>query len=519
MKFIHLFVNILILIILTLIGSVGCNPTVFKDGALDSKLLKKRPVPGNLVKTSGNGKQVVEPDILWMSGIDSSENLAFAGLRQKPDSVTYCLVIECDPVEDSLVLWPLAPEETPVSVLLDENRLQQLKHIIRNYSSLQKDSTHIIRTSIKDVISKRILGTPLPEPTHIYAVAANYPSHLKFDLAIKNIEENRKILEKGRARVFLKYPATRPPFIKSLDVSAFTGLLGPFDEICYPDKVTVPLDAEGHPGHKTGLQLDYEVEIGVVFGKKLTRENIENFSDDEILATVIGWVLINDTKSRNPQAMTRVLDADRLSALENPYRLGDEYLDKVLGIWNEKTCQWWSYAASWGKFTSIGPFLVACQEDFLFQPRGLISARSYGPDAERKFPIPDNNSEDILYLRQCSMLTVDKNYPDRIIWDIPEIVRSILEPGSALSFMDPAPSIEAGDIICMGTPGGTVITSKPYYIFDIAEDVAFWKEPLFWHDKFLRDNSYLYLHQGDKLFLWGEGLGFQILSIKQINIE
>ena len=113
-------------------------------------------------------------------------------MRQRPDSVTYCLVVECDPVKDSLALWPLAPEETPVSVLLDENRLQQLKHIIQNYSSLQKDSTHIIRTSIKDAISKRLLGTPLPEPAHIYAVAANYPSHLKFDLAIKNIEVESK---------------------------------------------------------------------------------------------------------------------------------------------------------------------------------------------------------------------------------------------------------------------------------------------------------------------------------------
>ena len=153
------------------------------------------------------------------------------------------------------------------------------------------------------------------------------------------------------------------------------------------------------------------------------------------------------------------------------------------------------------------------------QGRGLISARTYGRPDVRGGPIPAGRSADTFYMRQCGGLTTDVEYADALYWNIPQIIRSIVEPGGALSFMDDPVRIEAGDIICLGTPGGTVITSQSHGLLDFLERLIFFWRPINWHDAFFKKDANLYLRTGDRLFLWAEGLGYQLLNVREVEVE
>ena len=505
----------LLLTILVLFYGIGCSTKIVKPKALDTSFLESNYKLNKLLKKAEDEQSIVNPDILWMDGIDSRTDLTFAALRQEAGKKIFCLVLDCSPDKDSLILLPLESDETPISVLADNRKLRDLRQIAELYNPEKTLHDEIIRVSIKEAIHKKLLGSPLPEPKHIYAVAANFPSHLNYDLAIDDIESKKKILNKALARVFLKYPAVNPPPMQIFDENSLSGLLGPFDEITYPEMILIPKTLNGTLHLRTSTKLDYEVEIGVVFQRRLTWEMIKTADDDEIRSAIAGFVLINDTKVRNPQVMLKVLCDECISQPDDPYRIDDKTLDMTLGIWDQYTCHWWSYAASCGRFTSIGPFFVVAPDSRSFPSRAIMCARSYGSQEQRKYPKPENCTEDVLYLRQFSKVTEQDSYPDSMIWNIPKIVRSILSPESVLSFTGTEPTIEAGDIICMGTPGGTVLTSMPFFIFDISEDILFWKEPLFWHDIFFKRKSKFFLHNGDKLFLWGQGLGFQYLTVRQ----
>ena len=39
------------------------------------------------------------------------------------------------------------------------------------------------------------------------------------------------------------------------------------------------------------------------------------------------------------------------------YQFRHVKLDELLGDWNENICHWWSYAAGFGDYIAIGPFL------------------------------------------------------------------------------------------------------------------------------------------------------------------
>ena len=66
-----------------------------------------------------------------------------------------------------------------------------------------------------------------------------------------------------------------------------------------------------------------------------------------------------------------------------------------------------------------------------------------------------------------------------LIWDLPAVLRSILDPAdNALAFDGASPSLQAGDLVALGTPGGTVISARPWWLLPLAEDLLFWKEPV-----------------------------------------
>ena len=244
--------------------------------------------------------------------------------------------------------------------------------------------------------------------------------------------------------------------------------------------------------------------------------------DRQLRETVAGYLLFSDAKVRDPQVMGKILQAfdNRKGLPDDPYRIGDKALDGTLGIWDETTCHWWSYAASWGRYAAHGPFLVASAGEKSFRPRLILSARSYSSSADRPLLPPHGVLTDRLLLRQAALTTTSAGYRDALIWDIPAIIRSLLDPaGNALAFSGTHPVLNAGDLIALGTPGGTVISAKPWWLLPLAEDVLFWKDPEDFFEMFFAPAENSYLNSGDKLFLWGEGLGYQNLNVTSSGEE
>ena len=144
----------------------------------------------------------------------------------------------------------------------------------------------------------------------------------------------------------------------------------------------------------------------------------------------------------------------------------------------------------------------------------MVGGRSYGPADIRGMPPPENHESERVYLRQAAITTIRSDYPDALIWDLPEIMRSILNPeGNALGFMATPHFLEPGDIISLGTPGGAVVTAKPWWVSRLAENLLFWKDPVDFHRLFFKASEGNYLLSGDRIFLWAEGLGYQELEV------
>ena len=490
---------------------------VVKPKAFDPDVLKRKPVPADFLVPREEGERELLPDPAWMECVDPAANLTFAGYRAVPGELTFCLVLRCDPAADSLVLLPLRHNQSPLTALAECDYREDLRQSSERFArGAQGDvrSDDLISVSLRQAIDERRIGPPVPPPRHVFAVAANYPSHLEHDLAI-DLAGKRETLMKSRARVFVKYPPVPPPGEHGLQADGLAKIVGPYDGIAFPEEISLPGDDEA----RAATCVDYEAEIGVVMGRSLAWNDIRDAEDGEIWGAVAGSVLVGDTKARNPQVANRVRnlqsppDAPEAAA----YRTGDCALDRGLGVWGKATCHWWSYAASWGEYTSVGPFFVATPGHPGPGRRALVCARTYGPADERGVPAPPGRVENTMYLRQCAVATEDIDHHDGLIWSVPQIVRSILAPGNALGFMSEPPRLEPGDIICLGTPGGVVITSKSAFLFAVLRRALFWWDAERWHDKFFANDAGLYLHPGDEVFFWAEGLGFQRQQVRRLE--
>lgn len=500
----------------------GCGAPVVKQDAFDTAILERPAVPPSQIDRSVE-EIMLQPGAVWFPQVDATTSLTFAGYRREPGDITYVLVLACRPDDDRLVLLPLADGESPLDALADSARCEALRQAVSAFADAGQSEgsikTGAVEVSLSEVIDSARLGPPLPSPAHVFAVAANIPSHLRHDLALADIAEYRSHISVSRPRVFISHPLVFPPEAGAPREIPFTGIIGPYDALQYPSAILLPPKKEGEPFQQTSVRLDYEVEIGAVIGRQLTWEWVQNATDDELREAVAGLVLCSDAKARNPQVMLRAKALDEHVIAQPPYGFDDDYLDAAASGWESETCQWWSYAATWGDYTAIGPFFVASGDDLDERVRGLISARTYGAPNVRGESIPTGRSIGTFYLRQCGGLTTDIEYADAMYWNIPQIIRSIVEPGGALSFMDEPIRIEAGDIICLGTPGGTVITSKPHGLLEFLERLIFFWRPINFHDAFFKKDANLYLRTGDRLFLWAEGLGYQLLNVREVKVD
>jgi 2-keto-4-pentenoate hydratase/2-oxohepta-3-ene-1,7-dioic acid hydratase in catechol pathway len=499
----------------TLLLCGACASPLVKPGAFDPDVLRETPLPSCRLHPAMDGEEIVlEESADWMRLWP--ESLTFVGYRTSATERIYCVVLECVPEEDRLTLLPLTTGETSLSVLATPERRRELTEAVKRYAQDRAMPAGVepISIALNEAVAEQRLGPPIPDPKRVLAVAANYPSHLQHDLAIE--PASIEAIAKTPPRLFLKHPPQPPPGTDIVSTLPFKGVIGPFDPIVYPERTWLPKDESG-VSNSVPTALDYEVELGAVIARTLTWEDVREATDEQIYAAISGYVLVSDVKARNPQVYERALARNETSDMwAKPYLTGDANIDLILGNWTPDTVSWWSYAASLGDFTAVGPYFVANNGAPAMPSHALVCARSYGRSESRPYPIPGGRDADRFYLRQCSRATEEAGAPDRMLWKVPQIVRAALDPDGALAPMQDAAKLQPGDVIALGTPGGITLTVRGRGLIRFLNRILFWWNARDWHDAFFGPNLANYLHEGDMLFLWGEGLGCQRLPIRRI---
>ena len=492
----------------------ACASPLVKPAAFDPEVLGTLPLPASRLHPALDGEElVVEESADWMRLWP--DRLTFVGYRTSATERIYCVVLECVPEEDRLTLLPLAAGESSLSVLATPERRAELTDVVKRYAQDRALPAGVepISFALREAVAEQRLGPPIPDPHRVLAVAANYPSHLLHDLATDPACIGA--IAKTPPRLFLKHPPQPPPGTEMPSDLPFRGVIGPFDIIVYPERTWLPKDETG-TSNSVPTALDYEVELGAVVARTLTWEDVRDASDEELYTAIAGYVLVSDVKARNPQVYERALSRNETPDMwAKPYMTGDPETDLILGNWTADTVAWWGYAASLGDFTAVGPYFVASNGESEMPPHALICARSYGASESREFPIPGEREPDCFYLRQCSRATESEGH-DRMLWRIPQILRAALDPDGALAPTPDATKLQPGDVIALGTPGGITLTVGNRGWIRFLNRILFWWDARDWHDAFFEKDVANYLHDGDALFLWGEGLGCQRLSIQQI---
>lgn len=494
----------------------GCSSPVVKQEAFDPDVLVTSPLPADLLEEAADGERIVKPWLDWMA-VDTRANLVFASYRHPDGGDLPCLVLSCSPDMDQLVLLPLDENESPLDALADSDRVESLRLAISQHAGVGPSTTPgSITLSLAEVVESNQLGPPLPPPGRMLAVAANYPTHLQYDLDID--PEYFEAISRSRPRIFQKHPPFPVPNTRigtSIHEHEYRGVIGPFDGWRYPEQILLPRNEEGE-SEMVDTVLDYEVEIGVVIGQMLDEERVRDATDEELFAAVAGYVLVSDVKSRNPQLYNGIRARGTEANGASPYATGEPAVDNLLGEWDLQTCSWWSYAASQGDYASIGPFFVATPGAASMPPRAMICARSYGDPDVRGKDTPPGRKPGAFYLRQCSITTSEPGHRDALIWSVPTILRSLFEEKNVLRLGNPR-RLEPGDIISLGTPGGVVLTVRDRGFYRFLDNVLFWWDALDWHNAFFAKDEELYLRGGDEVFLWAEGLGFQRQRVEAIG--
>lgn len=500
-----------------LLAAASCSSPVVKAGAWDRGLVERLSQDGRIEQgTPGAGERIVHPGNAWL--VVDPERLSFVRLRDESERGRYAVVLACRPENDLLLLLPLGEDETPLDALDDDVRSAELRERVR---AARADPEHppgdAVALSASEAVEDKRLGPPLPEPRRILAVAANFASHLVHDLDL-----SPEVIDAFRStppRVFQKHPPLPAPGSDPRPDLPFRGVIGPYDSIVYPDVVSLPHD-EQDATHVVPTYLDYEVEVAFVLGRRLTRDQAERMTDEELWRCIAGYVLVSDVKARNPQVFERILLRDEVpTESEKRYLTGNAEVDTLIGKWDEETCAWWGYAASQGDYAALGPYFVEAGGEPRLVPRDVVCARSYGSTGQREVERPRKRQPGTLYLRQCARVSEGEadEHLEGVLWGPVEVLRAVLSPRGALS-LGPEPALERGDVIALGTPGGIALTVNRGRFFRVMQTVLFWWDALDWHDAFFGRDASFYLYEGDRVFLWGSGLGFQLLDVHRFEL-
>ena len=189
---------------------VGCTPILVKQKALDKAALETRLPDKSLLQKASGGERTLTPGPLWLASLNPQKELTFLGVTGEEDHA-YGALLEIDLSKERLSYLPLRADETPLSLLADLDRRAALEELV---TAWPEGRGRLACPLVKDVslheISER-LTFPIPQPRQIFAVAANYPSHLFTDLSLPKKTELIDLLRQARPRLFQKYPPIAAP--------------------------------------------------------------------------------------------------------------------------------------------------------------------------------------------------------------------------------------------------------------------------------------------------------------------
>lgn len=194
--------------------------------------------------------------------------------------------------------------------------------------------------------SVRLLS-PVPNPSKVVAIGLNYKDHAK----------EQGVALPAAPLVFAKFPSS---------------VVGPFDNITWDPALTT--------------QVDYEVELGVVIGKKARRISVEDALD-----FVFGYTVINDISARDLQ-------------------FGDKQ---------------WVRGKSLDTFCPVGPVIVTTDE------------------------IPEPQNLAVRCLVNDKVMQISNT--EQMVFGVRELV----------AYCSQAFTLQPGDLIATGTPGGVGVFRKP----------------------------------------------------------
>jgi 2-keto-4-pentenoate hydratase/2-oxohepta-3-ene-1,7-dioic acid hydratase in catechol pathway len=171
--------------------------------------------------------------------------------------------------------------------------------------TLQKTLLSKQASPVKIPLEKAKLLAPIPRPGKVLALAGNFSEHIRE----ASITRGFKLGLSDSTR-----QTTVPrPFLKPS-----TSVIGPNEEIPWPDYSD---------------KIDYEIELGVVIGKKIKYANPE-----ESLAAVAGCTIVNDVSARSA--------AFKEGRKQRPW---DEFYDWLNGKWADG-------------FLPMGPYILTADE-------------------------------------------------------------------------------------------------------------------------------------------------------------
>jgi len=204
-----------------LIPTSGFKGPVVKPEAISREVLDLKSLPSGGLSAGPGEERILHSGPAWLGDVRPAERLTFAGYRPDDETLRLCLVLDIDPEAERLVLFPLAGGRSPLEVLAEPREKGALKRLVRKVGEGGDIPSGSLVLSLSRLLKEGRLGPPLPKPGRVYAVAANYPSHLEEDLALHEPNEKRSVLRLVRPRVFLKHP---PPW-RHLGLSCRTSRL------------------------------------------------------------------------------------------------------------------------------------------------------------------------------------------------------------------------------------------------------------------------------------------------------
>ncbi len=331
----------------------------------------------------------------------------------------------------------------------DWQEYRKILDVYDGYATVGTPSLALVRIPLSDILDNKLLGVPF-RSGRIIAAALNHRQHMAdIGLSQKTIEN----FKNDPPRFFWKN--TEP--------------VGPFDAITIPTKNT-----------KTAFRynvayVDYEVEIGLVIGKKIARGDIRaNTNLSDVLA---GIVLANDVSDREPQiwAISNRAEVDEGTA--------HWPLTGVSSRWTRKTFDLFTEGKSHPTFAVLGPFLVNPADYRMLYTRALELWRHNGSKNDHPFALKQNG------------LVMD------YLHDPLKLIQAALEdPYLNIKELNP------GDVILMGTPAGTILKGSDLQKL-LPKNAIY---PLY----FAASLSIPYLKPGDEIWAESDLLGFQRNKIK-----